>query len=79
MIPTGKDINVILIDLIDQAVYIVDPTAPASRKVTDKRLRLSDAGISVAFDIVDKKIDTFQSLAILGLPIDIIRPTVIGK
>ena len=59
MIPAGKDINVILIDLIDQAVYIVDPAAPVSRKISDKRLRLSDAGVSVSLNVIEQKINAF--------------------
>ena len=64
--------------MVDQAVYIVNATTIFTRKISHKFLRLTDSlSCAIALDISNQLIYSLQSLLILLLPVQIIRPGII--
>ncbi len=49
------------------------------REVVSKDLRFADAlALGVTFDVGDQCVDAFEGLAVLGLPVEVVVPPVIG-
>jgi hypothetical protein len=57
VIPAGGDADLILGDLVDEAVLVGDPAGPISLETVLERLRLADPLITVALDIGDQGVD----------------------
>ena len=60
-------------ELVHKPMLVVDAAAPASVHVP-KRLRLADAGVPVALDVLDEQVDAFEDFLVLQLPSGIFVP-----
>ena len=60
-------------DLVDKSVDVIDTPTPASFPVA-QRLRLPNAGVPIAFNILDKLVDSLERLFVLNLPSGIFVP-----
>ena len=54
-------------------MLVVDSAAPVAIPVA-KRLRFADAGVPVAFNVLDEQIDSLQNLFVLELPARVLIP-----
>ena len=59
--------------LVDETMLVVDSTAPVTIPVAE-RLRLADASVSIAFNVLDEQIDSLQNLFVLKLPARVLIP-----
>ena len=60
-------------ELVHKPMLVVDAAAPASVHVP-KLLRLADAGVPVALDVLDEQVDAFEDFLVLQLPSGIFVP-----
>ena len=76
---TLDDLNRVVRDPVNDAIPIVDSTAPEAAHVLFQRLRLADSVVSVALDVLQELVDPLQGLLVLGLPVQVVLPRVLGK
>src|SRR5271170_2159075 len=74
VIPAGGDADLVLGDLVHQAVLVGDAPGPVALEAVLERLGLADPFIPVAPDVLDQLVDPLEDLAVLGLPPDVVRP-----
>ena len=60
-------------DAINQTVLLVNTAAPIPGVVSDQRLRVSDAVITVAFNVRNQLIDAAKGFLVLPKPVDLPR------
>lgn len=59
-----------VLNMIDQAVFVVDTAAKLSPQVAGECLRLSNPhGTAVALNVLNQLVDPFQGFLVLGLPV----------
>ncbi|ORC15597.1 hypothetical protein A7979_07690 [Rothia nasimurium] len=64
-----------LSNLIDQSMRLINSTRPQPRELSSQGLRFPDTREwSVPCDVLDEGIDTFESLSIFRLPVNILLP-----
>ncbi len=73
-----NDIDSSIFDMVNKAVFFVDPSAELTLQVSLQGFRFFDSvHCAVAFDILDQEVDALEGLLILRLPIQVILPGVI--
>jgi len=75
VIPTGRNPDLVVSDLVDQPVLVCDPPKPEALEPVLQQL--ADTLVSVALDIVDQLIDAFENLSVLSLPPPVVVPGVL--
>lgn len=70
------DLDAILGYAVHDAVLVVDAATPKSAEIPVQGLRLADPTVSVPFNILQELIDSLQGLFVLGLPVQVIRPSI---
>lgn len=68
MVSAGGYANLVLSDLVNEAVLVGDAARPVALEAVFERLGLADPFIAVALDIRDQRVDALEDLAVLGLP-----------
>ena len=64
--------------MVNQAIYIINAAAIFSRKISGQLFRFTDSlSRTIALNIGNQLIDSFQRFLILLLPVQIIRPSII--
>ena len=64
--------------MVNQAIYIINAAAIFSRKISIQLFRFTDSlSRTIALNIGNQLIDSFQRFLILLLPVQIIRPSII--
>ena len=63
------DFDHLSVDAVDDAIRVIDPTAPVAGQIAAEAFRLTDAFIAVAVDVFQKLQDTFEHLAVLCRPV----------
>src|ERR1700756_305458 len=66
--------DLVLSDLVDQAMLISDPAGPVAVEAMLERLGLADSLVAVALDVGDQGVNPLEDPAVLGLPPDLVRP-----
>lgn len=79
MITTGQDVDVLGVVSINQTLFIIDAAAPVSGEIASERLGLAKAGVAVALDVFEKVVDFLERFSVLGLPVHIVRPAIVGE
>ncbi len=65
--------------MIYKTVFFIYSAAVFSMKITFQRFRVAHADKNtVSFDVFNQKIDALKGFLILSLPVQVIRPSVIG-
>ena len=65
------DTDLVCRDLVDEPVLGGDSTGPVAAGSRRQRLRLADAGVAVACDVLDQRVDATQYAVVLGLPVEV--------
>ena len=65
------------VDAIDDAVVVVDPPTPPAGQVVFQGLRLADALVSVAINVLQEAVDPLKRLAVLPLPVKVVLPGIV--
>src|SRR5216683_4410270 len=68
VVPAGGYADLVLGDLVDEAVLVGDAAGPVPLEAVLERLRLADSLVAVALDVCDQGVDAFQDLTVLDLP-----------
>ena len=69
----------VILNFVDDTVFAIDPSGPISGQGVSQGFRLSDPFVRVPLNIANQVIDSFQSLLVGLLPVEIIRPGVLGE
>ena len=72
-----NDIDYVIFDVVNEAVFVINPAAPVSAEVTLEWLRVANAGELISLDVFDEHVDAFQDFPVLVLPVAIIVPGII--
>ena len=68
--------NLVIADFVDESVFIGDSSRPIGGEVVLEGLRLADALVAVAHDVLDQQIDSLEDLSVLSLPPEVVFPGV---
>ena len=74
MILARIDVNAGSIDSVDQAILFVDPARPQPVHVTPQGFRLAKTVEGVALGILDQRIEAFEFLSVVSLPVKVLVP-----
>src|SRR3712207_3469974 len=77
VVAAGGDADLVLDDLVHEAVLVGDAARPVALEAVLERLRLADPLVAVAGDVLQERVDPLQDLAVLGLPPDVVGPGVL--
>jgi hypothetical protein len=66
VVPARSDPDLVLGDLVDEAVLVGDPTGPVAVKPVLERFGLPDPQGVVALDVLDERVDALEDLAVLS-------------
>src|SRR5215208_5837092 len=77
VVPAGGDPDLLVHQLVHEAVLISDAPGPVAGEVVLQRLRLTDALIAVALDVRQQQVDPLEDSAVLGLPPQVVLPRVL--
>ena len=72
-----QDNDVVVGDVIDEAVSIVDAARPRAGEDVLQGLRFANTSERIAQRVSDQLIDALECLAVLGLPVDVVLPPVL--
>ena len=75
----GREGDVSVRLVINESVCVGDSAAPPAAQVAPQRLRLADPLVGASLNILYQRVDPFQRLFVLCLPIKIVFPCVIRK
>jgi hypothetical protein len=70
VIPAGQDHKKLAIQLITQALFLIDAARPAAGQVFPQGLGFADASEGIAQAGLDQQVDTPQLSSLLALPVD---------
>jgi hypothetical protein len=77
VVAAGSDADLVAFgDLVDEPMFLGDPSRPVTREVVLERLRLADAFIAVADHVLDQLVDPSENPPVLGLPPQVVLPSV---
>jgi hypothetical protein len=68
VVAASSDPDLAFGDLVDESMFVGDPSRPVTREVVLERFRLADAFIAVAHNVLDQLFDPFEKPPVLGLP-----------
>src|SRR3984957_255861 len=74
VVAAGGEANLVVCDLVHEAVLVGDATGPIPLEAVLERPGLADPLVAVALDIGDELVDPLEDLAVLGLPPHVVRP-----
>ena len=78
VVAAGSDPDLAFGDLVDEPMFVGDPSRPVTREVVLERFRLADAFIAVTDHILDQLVDPFEKPPFLGgLPPQVVLPSVL--
>lgn len=75
-VAAGGDPDLVFGDLVDEPMFLGNPSKPVTREVVLQRLRLANAFIAVANHVLDQLVDPFENPAVLSLPPQVVLPSV---
>jgi hypothetical protein len=67
--------DIVSINEIDKAMFLVNPSRPTSFEDVSKRFRLANSVGRVTQDVLEKSIDSLQGRLVVGLPMAVVLPT----
>ena len=79
MVTKLGDEQAIVRGLVDEAVFVVDPTGPVPFEGVFEGLGLADAGERLAGGFADELVDPGQGLCVCLLPVKVILPGGLGE
>jgi hypothetical protein len=71
---TGRNANLVAVDLVDETMLVGDAPRPVVVKAGLQRLRLADALIAASGDLAQKSVDPLENLSIRRLPPLVVLP-----
>lgn len=63
-------------DVVDQPIRVVDSAGPRAGKYVLEGLRFTDPRERIAQRVADQLVYALESLAVLGLPVDVVVPPI---
>lgn len=72
-----NDIDYVIFDVVNEAVFVINPAAPVSAEVMLEWLRVANADELISLDVFDEHVDEFLDFPVLALPVAIIFPCII--
>ena len=75
---TLNDIDYIVLDVVYEAVFVINPAAPVSAEAMLEWFWIANAGELISLDVFDEHVDALKDFPILVLPVAIIVPGIIG-
>src|SRR6185437_12013864 len=80
MKPAYRDLDTVIVaHPVDKTVLGSDPAGPPPDPLVPQRLRFPDPCVLIPGNILDELVDSLEDVAVLGLPVEIVLPSVIGK
>jgi len=74
MITALRDDQTDILDGVYKSMFIINASAPESAPAVFQRLRFADARERISQDVFNQRIDAFQNLLVVALPVEIILP-----
>lgn len=71
-----QDDDVVVRDVIDQAVRVVDAAGPRAGEDVLEGLGFADASERIAQCVGNQLVDSLESLTVLSLPVDVVLPPI---
>jgi hypothetical protein len=78
MVAAGNDDELMAIDCIDQSMGVIDASGPKACQVLFQGFWFANALKRGSLSVSDDLVDTFEGFSALGLPMEIIRPSLRG-
>lgn len=71
-IATLRDEDRVVLDLVDQTVFVIDLTRPVAQEAVFERFGFADPFVAVAYHVRDECVDPLERLAVLNLPPEVV-------
>ena len=77
VVSARRDADLVAMQLVDQSMFVADTARPEPMEAMFEGFGFTDALVASPFDVVDKRVDSPEDPAVLGLPPHVIGPGVL--
>jgi hypothetical protein len=68
----GRNQDFIVLDTVNQSVFVVNSAAPPTLSIMFQKFRFAHAAVPVAVNVLDKQVDPLERFAVLRLPMEVV-------